>query len=403
MWLMARQPASCDKKEMETPHTVPFYLVSQLVELVGRWHIPADELLSGAGLTTESLEDPLARLPVATMGHLLERARQLTGEAGLGYYSGLHKRATGYGTLGFAASSAPSVLEALKVAVKFAPVFSTAVSLDLRVDGDPASLCLEENADLGPSRDIVIISMMLGLQTMFSALTGRPQDGSADLAIPEPAYQARFTHIVPRWRFGQPANRLLLDAATLGSPIVTADSTGLRVARTLCERALDELGYDAGLIDRVRRLLRRDDGGFRSLDEVAACMHVSERTLKRQLAARGMSFSTLAERERRERAMVLLRSHRLSISDVADRLDYSTASTFVRAFHRWTGTTPAAYRRGSSPSAVDAGDVSDAAGATSLATSRSNAPTTSATSTPFFKKAVPIRAPLYAIPRSSRR
>jgi AraC-like DNA-binding protein len=333
----------------EAPHTVPAYLMSHLVELVERWHIPGEELLSGVGLTKRGIEDPLARFPMAKMCELLARARLLTGEPGLGYYDGLQKRASTYGTLGFAASSASSVREALQIAVKFAPVFSTTLSLDLRVDGDRATLCLEENADLGSVRDIVVISMMLGLQTMFSALTGRSQDGAADLAIPEPLYQARFAHLVPKWRFGQPANRLHLDAGTLDSPIVTADPTGLRVARRLCERALDELGYDAGLVDRVRQLLPRDDGGFRSLDEVAARIHVSERTLKRQLAAQGMSFSTLAERERREKAMLLLRSFRLSIADVADRLDYSTSSTFVRAFHRWTGTTPAAYRRAHRP------------------------------------------------------
>jgi AraC-like DNA-binding protein len=349
MTIRAIRPETTGEKPL---HTVPLYLVSQLVELVGRWHIPGEELLSETGLTRQALQDPFGRFPVPKMCNLLERARHLTGEPGLGYYDGLQKRASAYGTLGFAALSASSVREALEIAVKFAPVFSTALSLDLRVEGDRATLRLEQNADLGGARDVVIISMMLGMQTMFGGLTGRPQDGSADLAIAEPPYQSRFAHLVPKWRFGQPANRLVLDAATLDCPIVTADATGLQVAQALCERALDDLGFDAGLIDRVRRLLARDEGGFRTLDEVAARIRVSERTLKRRLAANGVSFSTLAERERCEQAMILLRSFRLSIAEVADRLDYATASTFVRAFHRWTGTTPAAYRRTTRPRAL---------------------------------------------------
>jgi AraC-like DNA-binding protein len=114
---------------------------------------------------------------------------------------------------------------------------------------------------------------------------------------------------------------------------------------SLCERALDELGFDEGLVECVRRLLAKEEGGFRSAEEVAGRMHVSARTLKRRLAAQGVSFSNLSERTRREKAMVLFRSGRLSVADVAQRLDYATPSTFVRAFHRWTGTTPAAYRR----------------------------------------------------------
>jgi AraC-like DNA-binding protein len=327
-------------------HTVPISLLAQLVELVKRWHVPADELLSQVGLSEKVLVDPLGRVPVATMCDLLERARVMTGEPGLGYYLGLQKRVSVYGYLGFAALSASSVREALALAVQFAPLFSTALTLDLSIEGRLASLRVEEHMDLGPARDIVLISLMFGLQTIGGALTGREQHSSTDLAIPRPDYYERFAHLAPNTRFGQPVNRMLIDAATLDSPIVTADRTALRLARTLCERALDELGFDSGLVDRVRRLLASDVGGFRSLEQVAARIHVSPRTLKRRLAAQGGSFSALVDRERRDKALVLLRSAQLSIEDVAERLDYSTASTFVRAFHRWTGTTPAAYRRG---------------------------------------------------------
>jgi AraC-like DNA-binding protein len=329
----------------DVAHTVPFFLVSQLVDLVGRWRISEEELLSETGLAENALEDPFGRFPLSKMCELLERARLLTGEAGLGYYDGLQKPPSAYGPLGLAALSATSVREALELAVTFAPLFSTALSLDVRFRGDVAIVHLAENADLGTARDIVLISMGLRLQTIFNALTKRRQHFSADLAIAEPPYQSRFAHLVPRWRFGQVANRAFLDATAIDAPIATADRTGLRVARTLCERALDELGFEEGFVDRVRRLLAKEEGGFRSVDEVAARMHVSGRTLKRRLAAQGVSFSNLTERTRLQKAMVLLRSCRLPVSDIAHRLDYATTSTFVRAFHRWTGTTPAAYRR----------------------------------------------------------
>jgi AraC-like DNA-binding protein len=332
-------------------HTVPLFLVARLLELVERWHVPASDLLSGTGLTPDALsENPFGRLPVQQMCAVLTRARRLTGEPGLGYYHGLQMRAPAFGTLGLAMQTSPSVRQALEVALKFSPVFSTALSLTLRVDRDVATLSLDENVDLGEARDIVVISMMLGIRAVFWALTGREDDGAGDLAIAEPAYQVRFAHLVPRWRFGQSANRLIFGASTLDLPVVTADSTGLRVARTLCERALDALGYDSRIVDCVRGLLAREEGGFRSVDEIASRIHLSPRTLKRRLAAQGATFSALVEQERRERAMVLLRSRHLSVAEVANHLDYATASTFVRAFHRWTGTTPAAYRRRSSPS-----------------------------------------------------
>jgi AraC-like DNA-binding protein len=329
----------------ERGHTVPISLVSQLVQLVKRWHVPADEILSSVELSAKTLEDPSERLPVATMCSLLERARDLTGEPGLGYFLGLQTRATLYGYLGFAALSASSVRDALGLAVQFAPTFSTALTIDLRVEGDLAWLRLEEHADLGSVRDVVLISMVLGLREIGRALTGEQVKGSADLAIPEPEYQARFADIAPNIRFGQPVNRILFDSAIIDLPIVMADPFALRLAQKHCERDLDELVLDARLASRVRHFTWSNEGGFRSFKEVAACLNMSPRSLRRHLAAQGESFAALVEGERRDMALQLLRCSRLSIEDVAKRLEYRRVSSFVRAFHKWTGETPGAYRR----------------------------------------------------------
>jgi AraC-like DNA-binding protein len=331
--------------EGHVEHTLPVAVVSQVVELLRRWRIPPAELLSAVSLQESVLENPLERLPVDVVVTLLERARTLTGEPGLGYYLGLQKRLSVYGYLGFAALSASSLGEALGLALRFAPLVSTAFSLSLTVEGDTAAVVVEENADLGTARDILLISLMIGLRTIAAALTGQAQPGAAELAIPEPAYSVRFAHLTPRWRFGQRFNRLLLKASVLDLPIATADPTGLRIARSLCERSLVELGIDTDLVRRVRELAPRRTGGFLSLGEMAARLGVSERTLRRRLAAQGLTFSALLERVRCDKAVLLLRSTDLSVQEIAETLDYADASTFVRAFHRWTGMPPSAYRR----------------------------------------------------------
>jgi len=188
--------------------TVPIALVGQLVDVAKRWHVRAEDLLVEVALS-ENLDNPFERLPVATMCQLLERARSLMGEPGLGYHLGLQTRATLYGYLGFAALSASSVREALALVVQFAPMFSTALTIDLRIDGRVASLYLEEHVDLGAARDVVLIHTMVGLREMGQALTGRELNGSADFAFPEPDCHVRFSQLAPYARFGQPVNRLV--------------------------------------------------------------------------------------------------------------------------------------------------------------------------------------------------
>jgi AraC-like DNA-binding protein len=81
------------------------------------------------------------------------------------------------------------------------------------------------------------------------------------------------------------------------------------------------------------------------LEEVAAAMNRSPRTLKRQLGAQSVSFSALRDDELRKRAAVLLRLPDLSLEQIARRLGYSNVANFERAFQRWTGSSPASQRR----------------------------------------------------------
>src|SRR5262249_36258820 len=137
----------------------------------------------------------------------------------------------------------------------------------------------------------------------------------------------------------------VFDRAILDLPLVMADPASRRLAEDQCRRALDALGDAERLAPRVRALIAKKDGGVRSLEEVAAELGVSPRTLKRKLAAERLTYSALAEDERRERALLLLRSPELTLDRIAEELGYSDLANFTRAFRRWTGTTPAAYRR----------------------------------------------------------
>jgi hypothetical protein len=238
-------------------HTIPASFVGQLIDVVKHWDITSDHLLAGTGFTTETAEDPHARLPLAAYLPVVDRARTLTGEPGLGFCLGLQARVSAYGYLGFAAMSAATVRDALELAVKFSPVVSTAFGLRLNVNGGMAALIAEENADFGNVRDVVTISRLAGLWRIALALTGRDLRGTAELAFPEPSYHARFAHLMPPTRYGQPSNQIVLSSRALDVPLIMADPAALRLAREQCERALDELSSGGRIIGRVRRRLAR--------------------------------------------------------------------------------------------------------------------------------------------------
>jgi AraC-like DNA-binding protein len=316
-----------------------------LVELVKRRNLSADVLLADSGLDREALAAPGRRLPIATITQLLERARALTDQPALGFYLGLQMQVSAYGSLGSAALGAATVQEGLELAIRFLPVVTTALGLRLRIEGRDASLIVEERADFGAARDIVLMAVLIGIWRAGQVLTGRPLDGFVDLAVRAPGSGPGVAFLGPRVRFGQPTTRLLFDASMLAIPYRMADPVAVQLAKDQCERVLRSLGLDARMTTRVTGLLAGGKGAFPSLEKVAATLHVSPRTFKRQLAAEGTSFSALVEKERHDRAVILLGTPGFSLKDVAGRLGYSNVANFTRAFERWTGTKPGEHRR----------------------------------------------------------
>jgi len=326
-------------------HSLPAVYVLYLVDLVKRWQVPADALLADSGLDETMLVDPKKRISIRDCIRLLERARALSGVPALGLFLGLQMHVSAHGFLGFAALSASNVREAIELSVRFMPIVTTALGLRLRMDGREASLIVEEHADFGAARDIVLLAVLIGIWRAGEALTGRQIDGCGEIAMPEPSADYGVEQLGPRVRFGQPSTRLVFDASVLTFPYKMADPVALQLARDQCERLLGTLGLDGRIASRVSALIGAGTkSGFHSLEKVAAELHVSPRTLKRQLASEGVSFSALIEKERRERAIILLASSGLSLKKVAERLGYSNVANFARAFQRWTGTSPREHR-----------------------------------------------------------
>jgi AraC-like DNA-binding protein len=82
-----------------------------------------------------------------------------------------------------------------------------------------------------------------------------------------------------------------------------------------------------------------------ALEDVAEHLQISTRTLRRQLAAEGVRFQQLQDSLRHRRALELLRRNELTIDEIADALGYSDPSNFGRAFRKWEGLSPSAWRR----------------------------------------------------------
>ncbi len=122
-------------------------------------------------------------------------------------------------------------------------------------------------------------------------------------------------------------------------PLLTADP---RLHEVLCGSA-EAMGYgrvERPLVERIDLLVDAVlPTGRPSLEDLALLLHVSPRTLRRQLAEEGTSYQALMDELLGRRAEAML-GRGMPIKVVAYELGYGSASAFSRAFKRWRGLPP---------------------------------------------------------------
>ncbi len=85
--------------------------------------------------------------------------------------------------------------------------------------------------------------------------------------------------------------------------------------------------------------------GYPTIQVTAEAVGLSVRTLQRRLSREGENYHHLADAARLETGMRLLRDTDAKLIDIAWELGYSDPANFTRAFRRWTGMPPRAFRR----------------------------------------------------------
>lgn len=138
---------------------------------------------------------------------------------------------------------------------------------------------------------------------------------------------------------------LLLPASVASMPIPTADRQIAKELRELIEDNMARSQLQNGLSNRVAAIIARAPARPPSIDEIAAQMGMSGRTLRRRLEDDGANFHDIINDVRFRCAADMLLNTACSVESIAMQVGFSDASNFRRAFKRWGGQTPAEYRR----------------------------------------------------------
>jgi AraC-like DNA-binding protein len=141
-------------------------------------------------------------------------------------------------------------------------------------------------------------------------------------------------------------NALVLPAEAADRPLSGANEQLARMNDHIVVQYLASRDKE-DVVNRVRACILEGIADGRATEEGAAeALHTSTRHLNRKLGEQGTSFKRLLNEVRQELAEKYIADPTLSLTEISFLLGFSEASSFSRAFKRWTGQSPSEARTG---------------------------------------------------------
>ncbi|QIS13034.1 AraC family transcriptional regulator [Nocardia arthritidis] len=321
--------------------------VRVLVRLAEERGIRPEQALAGTALTPRSVTDPnvdvSARQELRVVRNLLARCGD---EPGLGVEAGARHHISLYGPWGLALLSSRTLREVIDVAQRYLELAFVFGRLTLEEDADEVRLVFD-----GPD-----IPEDLRPFLTERVLAGLPAIGRELYSVALPLHRVTFRHAAPadtaRYRemfgvepvFGASANIVAVDRRDLDQPLPQAGDWARQTCEQLCRDLLAQRRARGGVAGSVRDLLVRRPGEIPDQAAVAAGLYMSPRTLSRRLNEEGTSFRALLDEVRQMLSEELLTHTHMTTEQVAGRLGYAEAASFIRAFRRWKGCPPQEFR-----------------------------------------------------------
>jgi AraC-type DNA-binding domain-containing proteins len=307
------------------------------------------EALRAAQITPARLQQPDGRITAHQMEVLSEAAMQELDDEALGAFSRRLPWGS-YGMLARASISSPDLRVALKRWCRHHALLTDDIRLELVETGAGAAIVVEERGPLGSKesglREFCLMHVLRnvhGLACWF--IDSRIALQSARFPYPAPPHADALGLIFQcPIAFNAPRAEIHFNAHYLALPLRREE----KALRQMLQRALPltvrQYRRDRLLVQQVRQALAAHPGRTHSAEGLAALLHISSRTLHRQLKQEGASLQQLKDEVRCERAKDLLFRGRKPIKQVAAAVGFRNEKSFARAFHDWTGEWPGAYR-----------------------------------------------------------
>ena len=253
-----------------------------------------------------------------------------------------------YGMLARSSISAPHLGLALARWCRHHGLITDDIQLSLSEQSGIATLTLHETRPLGAMREFCLISVLRNIHGFASWLINEPialLHASFPFAAPAHASVYRVLFTPGSIEFNAPVASLQFEARWLQAPLARDEAALNRMLQRALPIQVRPYQREKTLVQRVRQLLAASTEEQQTAETLSRQLHLSQRSLHRQLKEEGASLQALKDEIRRERAIALLLRTSRPIKRVAQACGFLNDKSFIRAFRLWTGLSPSEFRK----------------------------------------------------------
>ncbi|MGZ3422619.1 MAG: AraC family transcriptional regulator [Polyangiales bacterium] len=326
------------------PAATPMAFVRAIVLAYEKYGVDPSRALRATQITRAQLDREDARITALQMEKLAELAMQELDDETLGWFSRRLPWGT-YGMLSRASLTAPNLGVALKRWCRHQALLTKELVLSLVVESGEARIEIEEHRRFGEMRELCLVTMLRFVHGYACwAIDSRIPLRRVTFPFASPPHRDAYPRMFPGpVSFDAPRAGFAFDAEYLGLSLRRDE----HAMRTMLQRALQltvvPYRRDRLLVHQVRELLERKPAN--TATALSRALHISIRTLHRQLSEEDSSLQRLKDDVRRRQAIELLARTSRPIKQIASTVGFGSEKSFIRAFRGWTGRSPGDFRR----------------------------------------------------------
>ena len=310
--------------------------------------VDTDAVLEAAGIDAAVVADPEGRVSLDQMRAFWAEAVSQSGDPAIGLHAAQHIPHGHYGLIDYLFGYAATVGDGIDLMMRYLPLLNNWLVPAIGIDDDYATLTLDVVwHDIPRTTAEYVFAMLVVRGRAIWQVDWAPALIRFEFPAPRPPEPVGEHARVYGCgiEFGSESTQMIVEREVWDTGVTTSDPGLVALLQRQADAVLEHLPAASGFVDDVRQVVRvglaEPDHG---IDQVAAELDMSPRTLQRRLAEEDTSYAAVVDEVRLEAAKLALADPTNSLAEIAFLLGFEEQSSFSRAFKRWTGISPSEHR-----------------------------------------------------------